>query len=204
MVRRFWSSPRQKLSKIKMSLLPRIPCRKLWIDSRYALPGGNSCEFEIEIPQGGLDLPDNCVGFVDSISVPSFPNVFEGRDNCYVRESTRDVIKFRVVKADSDNYKPSLFAQHLKGKLNSGSILVDTQHVTTNSQTYTGSDVEYSEILFTLQASNGSGSYESSMVLTDDDLRTLTDRSPVWDISGQSGGYSGFWSYPRVIPDEDV
>ena len=69
-----------------MSLLPRIPCIKLFIDSRYALPGGSATEFEVEIPQGGLDLPDNCVGFIDAISVPSFPNVFEGRDRIYIRE----------------------------------------------------------------------------------------------------------------------
>ena len=69
-----------------MSLLPRIPCRKLFIDSRFALPGGSSTEFEVEIPQGGLDLPDNCVGFVDSISVPSFPNIFIGKHRIYYRQ----------------------------------------------------------------------------------------------------------------------
>ena len=75
-----------------MSLLPRIPCRKLFIDSRFALPGGSSTEFEVEIPQGGLDLPDNCVGFVDSISVPSFPNVFTGKDRVYYRQEKGDDI----------------------------------------------------------------------------------------------------------------
>ena len=77
-----------------MSLLPRIPCRKLFIDSRFALPGGTSTEFEIEIPQGGLDLPDNCVGFVDSISVPSFPNVFTGKHRVYHRQEKGNQIEF--------------------------------------------------------------------------------------------------------------
>ena len=75
-----------------MSLLPRIPCRKLFIDSRFALPGGTSTEFEVEIPQGGLDLPDNCVGFVDAISVPSFPNIFLGKHRVYYRQEK--AIKF--------------------------------------------------------------------------------------------------------------
>ena len=66
-----------------MSLLPRIPCRKLFIDSRYALPGSTATEFEVEVPQGGIDCPDNCVGIVDQISIPSFPNVFAGKNNLY-------------------------------------------------------------------------------------------------------------------------
>ena len=69
-----------------MSLLPRIPCRKLFIDSRFALPGGTSTEFEVEIPQGGLDLPDNTVGFIDAISAPSFPNIFIGKHRIYYRQ----------------------------------------------------------------------------------------------------------------------
>ena len=56
-----------------MSLLPKIPCRKLWIDSRFA--EGTATDFVVEIPEGGLDLPDNCVAYVDQISVPSVQNV---------------------------------------------------------------------------------------------------------------------------------
>ena len=66
-----------------MSLLPRIPCRKLLIDSRHAEEGGTATQFSVEIPQGGLDLPDNAVMFIDQISVPSFPNCFDGRNYLY-------------------------------------------------------------------------------------------------------------------------
>ena len=38
------------------------------------------------IPQGGLDLCDNCVACIDQISVPSFQNVFTGRHRLYFRE----------------------------------------------------------------------------------------------------------------------
>ena len=77
-----------------MSLLPRIPCRKLYTDSRFALPGGTATEFSVEIPQGGLDLPDNCVGFVDAMSVPSFPNVFTGKHRVYYRQEVGNRIEF--------------------------------------------------------------------------------------------------------------
>ena len=180
--------PLMSIEKINMSLLPRIPCRKLWIVSRFAVPGGSATEFEIEVPQGGLDLPDNCVGFIDSISVPSFPNVFEGRDLLYVRESAEDVITFRAVRASSDNYNPNIFAQHLQDKLLLNSSLVDNQHVSDNqnSAPFTGAANDYAQIVFEL---TGPNAVETSSVLTDDDIKTLTDVQPVWDVSG-------IWLYP--------
>ena len=68
-----------------MSLLPQIPCRKLFVDSRFA--EGNASEFTVEIPEGGLDLGDNTVAFVDQISVPSIQNVVDGRNTIYYEET---------------------------------------------------------------------------------------------------------------------
>ena len=68
-----------------MSLLPQIPCRKLFCDSRFA--EGNASELTVEIPEGGLDLGDNTVAFVDQISVPSIQNVVDGRNTIYYEET---------------------------------------------------------------------------------------------------------------------
>ena len=68
-----------------MSLLPKIPCRKLFCDSRFA--EGTASEFAVEIPEGGLDLGDNTVAFVDQISVPSIQNVVDGRNTIYYEET---------------------------------------------------------------------------------------------------------------------
>ena len=89
-----------------MSLLPRIPLRTLFIDSRYALPGSTSTDFQIEIPQGGLDLLDNTIAMVPEISVPSFPNVFAGRNRLYYREEATDAITFRYLEFPTTNYTP--------------------------------------------------------------------------------------------------
>ena len=43
-------------------------------------------QFVVEIPEGGLSLPDNCVAFLDQISVPSFQNVFAGKHRLFVQE----------------------------------------------------------------------------------------------------------------------
>ena len=91
-----------------MSLIPRLPCRKLFIDSRFG--EGNATEFTVEIPQGGLDLPDNCVAFIDQISVPSFPNVFRGRHRLYVREEINHMARFQAFELDVDNHT---FAQFI-------------------------------------------------------------------------------------------
>ena len=68
-----------------MSLLPQIPCRKLFVDSRFA--EGNASEFTVEIPEGGLDLGDNTVAFVDQISVPCIQNVIDGRNTIFYEET---------------------------------------------------------------------------------------------------------------------
>ena len=89
-----------------MSLLPRIPLRKLFIDSRYALPGSTATDFEIEIPQGGLDLLDNTIAMIPEISVPSSPNVFAGKDRLYYREEANTAITFRYLEFPTTHYTP--------------------------------------------------------------------------------------------------
>ena len=73
-----------------MSFLPKIPCRKLFCDSRFA--EGTASEFTVEIPEGGLDLGDNTVAFVDQISVPSIQNVVDGRNTIYYEETVATTI----------------------------------------------------------------------------------------------------------------
>ena len=100
-----------------MSLLPRIPIRKLFIDSRFALPGGTATEFEVEIPQGGLDLPDNCVAFVDSVSVPNIPNIFIGKHRIYYRQETGSNIEFVAEGLSADQYTLSGLATAVNSTL---------------------------------------------------------------------------------------
>ena len=69
-----------------MSLLPKLPCRRLYIDSRFA--EGTATDFVVNLPEAGIDLPDNCVAYVDAISVPSIQNVFDGKNRIYYQEQT--------------------------------------------------------------------------------------------------------------------
>ena len=120
-----------------MSLLPRIPIRKLYIDSRFALPGGTATEFEVEIPQGGLDLPDNCVGFVDAISVPSFPNIFIGKHRIYYRqEKVGGNIEFVAEGLTADQYTLAGLAQSINSIL-TYPLLTNTVTATAGADTLT-------------------------------------------------------------------
>ena len=164
-----------------MSLLPRIPIRKLYIDSRFALPGGTATEFEIEIPQSGLDLPDNCVGFVDAISVPSFPNIFFGKHRVYYRLAKGAVIEFLAEELTEKNYTLAGLVHAMNNTLTYPGL---TNSVTVTSYTAAGT------ITLTM---TGTAS-EELRILTDDELRHL-DVGNNWDISGTD------WVYPKLILD---
>ena len=145
-----------------MSLIPRLPCRKLFCDSRFAIPGGNATQFEIEIPQGGLNLPDNCVAFIDQISVPSFENVFVGKHRLYYRETSASAITYRAVEVDGFNYTLSGFASQLDAILTTA---------TTNFGSNRLSCAPQNGLKFSL---TGSDATQSAKILTDEEIRDPT------------------------------
>ena len=153
-----------------MSLLPRIPCRKLYIDSRLALPGGTATKFEVEIPQGGLDLPDNCVGFVDAISVPSFPNVFTGKDRVYYRQERGDDIQFLSEALPTKQYTLASLVFALNNTLTFPNL---TNSISVSPHTSAG----------TITLTMTGAASEEVRILTDDELRQL-QVEPNCDVSG--------------------
>ena len=160
-----------------MPLLPRIPCRKLFVDSRHALPGGSSTEFKVEIPQGGIDLPDSCVAFIDSISIPSFPNVFTGRHRLFYREETAHEIALRYVALTGDNNTLVQFVAAL------GTALTGNPSALTN--TIGVGDVH--GIQFTL---TGLAATETLRVLTDAELATVITTAPNWGVDATDWNYT--------------
>ena len=86
--------------------------------------------------QGGLDLPDNCVAFVDQISVPSFPNVFTGRHRLYTREEIDNMVRFDSFELDVDNHTTAQFIQALNTALQP----VALSNTVTASNDFSGGD----------------------------------------------------------------
>ena len=73
-----------------MSLLPELPCRWLFIDSRFA--EGTATDFTVNIPEAELDLGDNPVCYVDSISVPSIQNFLPTRNRINYEEAAQSTV----------------------------------------------------------------------------------------------------------------
>ena len=100
-----------------MSLLPKIPCRKLFCDSRFA--EGTASEFTVEIPEGGLDLGDNTVAFVDQISVPSIQNVVDGRNTIYYEEQTATETRLLSFELEPKQYSQADLVAETQNALSS-------------------------------------------------------------------------------------
>ena len=112
--------------------------------------------------------------------MPSFPNVFDGRDRIDIREDTPTTIKLRYVTLAAQNYSAASLADELQFRLNENFTLVDNTHQVTSETVVAGSH-SYTSIACSLAGSN---TEESARLLTDAELLTLTDTSPVWDLSG--------------------
>ena len=167
-----------------MSLIPRLPCRKLFIDSRFG--EGNATEFTVEIPQGGLDLPDNCVAFIDQISVPSFQNVFTGRHLLYTREEIDNMVRFQSFPIEADNHTTGQFIQAINTAL-APQILSNTVTASNNFQ---------GGIQFAMTGPET----ETLRILTDAELALIDDPSDAIDISGTyfypTLDFTGGWQGP--------
>ena len=81
------------------------------MDSRFGQ--GTASDFSVEIPEGGLDLGDNTVAYVDSISVPSLQNVFDGRNRIYYKETTSTDERLLYVDIYPWNYSQSALATRI-------------------------------------------------------------------------------------------
>ena len=117
----------------------------------------------MEVPQGGIDCPDTCIGIVDSISVPSLPDVFSGKNILYVREenSQTKLVSFRTITVPQDHYPNNRLAQALGTAMNVGSTLGDTPYA------WTIQDSHDLECAGTFPDAN-----DSARILTDAEVRT--------------------------------
>ena len=158
-----------------MNLLPKIPCRKLFVDSRFG--EGTSTDFSVDIPEGGLDLGDNTVAYVDQISVPSLQNVFDGRNRIYYKETTNTNERLLYVDIYPWNYSQSGLATRITNTLNGNSNKLITA---TYDVTY---DAPAGFIKFAL---SGGAAGEGSRILTDQELREMSYRLPYHDLHGSN------------------
>ena len=157
-----------------MSLLPKLPCRRLYIDSRFA--EGTATDFVVNIPEAGLDLPDNCVAYVDSISVPSIQNVPYTRNRLYYKErNAAGLERVLVIDLFPWNYSADSWASNVQTKLNNktSKLITATYDV---SYTTSGNFIQFKL--------TGGAAGESSRILTDHELSEMAYHPPYWGLNG--------------------
>lgn len=98
-----------------------IPIKKVYIDSRFKTPDSkSSSEFKYELTQS-IQLPDNCVCFVDDVIIPvSWYNIDENNKNLYVRrfEDLSSTTTDRIVPIEINNHTPDTLTDAIQAALN--------------------------------------------------------------------------------------
>ena len=112
-----------------------LPIKKIYCDTKFRRNDSKSTsDFKIDLPQT-LKLPENCVCYIDDVSIPRFWYVVETgvNDTLYVRlqYSTGGILSDHIITLQSKNYNGAQFAAELQAKLqvidNSFTCLYDNQ-----------------------------------------------------------------------------
>lgn len=97
-----------------------MPYRRIYIDSRFAMPGGNGSSFQYSLPNA-VTLPASTVAVIDGIHLPNcVPCIREGiNDKLYWREqlSGQSVVE-KTATLDPGNYNANTLAVQLAHAMN--------------------------------------------------------------------------------------
>ena len=112
-----------------------LPIKKIYCDTKFRRNDSKSTsDFKIDLPQT-LKLPENCVCYIDDVSIPRSWFVVETciNDKLYLRlqYSTGGIVSDHIITLQSKNYNGAQFASELQGKLqvinNTFTCLYDNQ-----------------------------------------------------------------------------
>jgi hypothetical protein len=98
-----------------------LDCKQIYIDTRFKTPDSKSdSDFFVELPST-VNIPDNCVCYIDDIVIPMSWNTVDYRNNkMYVRISYRDtgLHMDQNITIPSKNYNGIQFAAALELAMN--------------------------------------------------------------------------------------
>ena len=112
-----------------------LPIKKIYRDTKFRRNDSKSTsDFKIDLPQT-LKLPENCVCYIDDVSIPRSWFVVETciNDKLHLRlqYSNGGILSDHIITLQSKNYNGSQFASELQGKLqvinNTFTCLYDNQ-----------------------------------------------------------------------------
>ena len=96
--------------------------RRIYIDSRYR-SGGTDADFTYDLPVS-LEIPDNTIGFVDSVFFPIvFTTLHELNNRLYLIEVDSQNAQEKIILLQPGNYTGQELASLLQSSLNANTIL---------------------------------------------------------------------------------
>ncbi len=108
-----------------------MPTRRVYIDSRYRMPGGTDSDFRYAL-RTLIEVAHGTLGFIDGVVLSqSFGCVIAGyNDTAFVREVYQAAIKDRVLEISPGEYNGYTLATELAAQLNAGTTLPQSYAVT--------------------------------------------------------------------------
>ncbi len=101
-----------------------MPTRRVYIDSRYRMPGGSDSDFRYAL-KTPIEVAPGTLGFIDGVVLSqSFGCIAAGyNDTVFVREVYQAATTDRVFTLDAGEYNGYTLATELAAKLNAGTTL---------------------------------------------------------------------------------
>ena len=111
-----------------------MPTKRIYIDSRYRMPGGSDSDFRYAL-KTPIEVPRGTIGWIDGVVLSqSFGNIIAGlNDTLFVREITTAATTDRVVVLSAGDWNIYTLAAELQTKLNFGTTLPNLYTVLTSS-----------------------------------------------------------------------
>ncbi len=108
-----------------------MPTRRVYIDSRYRMPGGTDSDFRYAL-RTPIEVPPGTLGFIDGVVLSqSFGCAIAGyNDAVFVREVYQAGTTDRVLTLGAGDYNGYTLAAELAAKLNAGTTLPNVYAVT--------------------------------------------------------------------------
>ena len=172
-----------------------LDCKKIYIDSRFKTDDSRSdSDFFVELPRT-LNIPDNCVCYIDDIVIPLSWNTVDARNNklyvraFYLKGETRHT-DF-IVELPIKNYSGIEYAAALKTALNSA--------VGTTTGTDFETSYELDQNLLTIVQTNNFADV-LIYILSDDDV--VSGALSLWDAKvpkGQTYSMNGILRINKTV-----
>ena len=180
--------------------------RRIYIDSRHRSSGTGS-DFTFDVPGGGISVPDNTIGYVDSVLLNNVFTTIHSRNNrLYLSEWSVTDAWEKTILLQEGNYTGEQLAKHLKDSMNAHKSLSTPYEVVFNEKTgqITISNTDPHWSIPTRHDLINAGGIWTGSVLDKNDLHECYDAICYTDDSYVLNGVLQHQGFVDLIPSSHV